>query len=356
MRKTIYVDNTLLSSLACSTRAILRHHHGLTGDGSQSQARLRAGTAGHAALEAWFRGESRAAALAAFEREYRAWSDENLALESPVAFENVNEILGAWLTDHPRESLPIVCKPDNIEVGFQLPLSITCVCGHAEARHRNGGVCGVTGARDSRDSVVACSCTRYAPEFVFCGRLDAWGEARDGSGELWALDHKLTGWLNDEYMASYRLAAQMRGYVWALQQTLGRPVAGFIVNGIQAFRRLPYDFGRRCAKHQVKYGECRLLHVVAELRPFRVTQAELKTWHANALALARRYRELCERYPNMASDLAAVPMEGTFTRACKWCEFAEFCEAGRPVEWASSVLRYDPWRPFPDDEAASDKT
>ena len=52
--EVLYCDNSLLTSVACSTEAVLRHVHGLTT--SEERAYLKAGTAGHAALAKWFAG------------------------------------------------------------------------------------------------------------------------------------------------------------------------------------------------------------------------------------------------------------------------------------------------------------
>jgi len=66
---TLYIDNTIMQSVAnCSTLTVARH--GLHMTNPERQGPLNAGTAVHAALEVWFKGDSVKKALAAFDEAY----------------------------------------------------------------------------------------------------------------------------------------------------------------------------------------------------------------------------------------------------------------------------------------------
>lgn len=336
---TFYCDNTLFSSTVCQTRAIMRHHHGFTTSSTRGSAKLLAGSAGHKAMEPWLRGEGVEAALQVFEAEYRPWSDEHLDFEDACAWQNCADVLQGWFDDHPRQRFPLIVEPENIEVGFQVPLVDECAtCGYTEHLHPTAA------------TLNKPSCSKYVPAFVFYGRLDAFGRRRD-DGRLFALDHKFTTRVTDDYMDQYRMDSQMSGYVWGAQQSLGEEVAGVYINAVQMFTRLPYALERRCATHTVKTKECRLLHTNYQLQPYTRTPEQLADWHTTAVALARDFKQLCQTYPDLA-DVPKLRMEGTFHKECRWCEFKQWCEAGRNVDYAPSVLEYSPWAPFdPEAEA-----
>lgn len=309
-RKTIYVDNTLLSSLVCSTKAVVRHHLGFTVNGER--AKLYAGKAGHAAVEHWLKGGTAEEALAIFEAQYGRWAGENMPLDSALSQANTTDVLRYWLEEHRPNELPLIVEPGFVEVGFQVPLGDETL--------------------DNGD-----------PAFVFYGRYDLFGKKRT-DGSLWVLDHKFTGRVDDDYLDGYTMDSQISGYVWAAQQTFGHEVEGAYVNAIQMFKNLPRELERKCYIHKVPYGDCRPLHVVSKCQPYSRTTEQLDEWLATALALARRYRALTEHVPSLA-DARRLAMEGTFNKECRWCYFKEWCEAGRP-EWAQGMLEYEPWAPF----------
>lgn len=330
-----FVDNTLLMAMACETKALLRHHHGLTG--RTESARLKAGSAGHEALADWLRGADVKTCMETLDREYGLWAEENIDLDDPLCYTNVATILKFWLEDHPLQQWPLIVKPEHVEIGFQVPLVDECVCGYKEGQH----------------NPYSSRCPEYRPAFIFYGRLDALGTRRS-DGRLFVIDHKLTGRCDDKFMDKFRLESQMSGYVWAARQT-GFDAAGAYVNGIEALwwlagLRTPQ---KKCYKHSVPYEDCMTLHVKQQLQPFDRGPEALEGWHRTAVALARRYRELCRRLPAM-EDLHDALQEGMFWRECQWCEFKDFCESQRPLQYAHSVLRHEPWAPFEQEGEAND--
>ena len=95
----------------------------------------------------------------------------------------------------------------------------------------------------------------------------------------------------------------------------------------------------KCRTHGVAYSECRLHHCSRQLVPLTLMPEDLVLWKRNAVGLAARYawyvREYGERGVGAVSQM---PMEGTFSAGCKWCEFKRFCLSGRRPELVESML------------------
>lgn len=318
MSNIIYTDNSKFSSMICDTKALLRHHHGLAAVGDEP-AYFTAGRAAHESHAVWLRGGSPEEALAKFRADYAGVAPADPS--DRLSYENTSTILRAWYETHPREMLPFaVERPEHVEVGFQVPL-----------------------AEDD------------GTQFVFYGRADAIVRCKR-TGRWMVLDHKHPGWVRSvpggrSYFDAFRNDSQMSGYVWAAQQTLGEPVAGIWINAIE-FSRLPgsTEPNTKCRTHGLRYAECRTEHVHSEMREFTRTPGQLAAWHTNAVALAKRYAALTREYPALA-DVKRAGQQGTFYHACVNCDFAAFCEAERPVQWADGMLASRPWRPFAEGES-----
>ena len=313
----LYVDNSLLTSLVCSTRSVLRHVHGYTSQ--EEQANLFSGRANHNWMAAWFKGRARLRADTEFNIEYKSWADENLPLDHRLGYENLTKIHTAWDDTHKLLDMPYSASSDHIEVAFSYPLT------------DDGSI-------------------------EYTGRMDLIVDSLTGP-QIYPEDHKFTGrlapWLKDQY----RLDSGLTGYVWACGQYVGDPrlVPGVLVNVIET-SKLP-DSDKMCKGsagqpgHGVKYSECSLLHAKMELMgPFARTPAAIAEWKKSAIHLAKRYRELLIKYSDI-QDLHYVRMQGTFANACGFCDFQNFCITGRPIEHIDSMLKYEPWSPF--DEAHS---
>lgn len=318
---TCFVDNTALSAVAsCSTKALLRHGFGYT---TVSEApKLLAGRAGHAAGEHWLKGGTVDEALAIFWEQYGKWAEETLPRENakgyinPLGWQSTSEILRYWLEENRPETLPLIIKPEMVEVGFQLPLTNETV-------------------RSPKDG-------KLHPKFISYGRLDAFG-ARRTDRSLWGQDFKFTTRVDDGYMDQFCIDSQISNYTWATRRTLGTNVRGLYIIAIQLFFSLPQS-NRKCTTHQVSYEDCRSLHVVSRIESFTRTEEQLEEWWKTAVHLARRYRDLCERFPRL-EDIHRVRQQGMFHKECRWCHFKDWCESGRPT-WAQGVLVHDPWQPF----------
>jgi len=314
---TTTIDNTILKATTrCHTEAVLRHVHGLTTE--EKSAALAAGTAAHEALALWLGGVGRGGALAALNASYAATAERvaTLIAADPRSEkwlgrfrgENIAAIMERYFETNPVERLPFVAEPELVEIAFEVPLD-------------------------------------EAGEFTFTGRLDAIVRER-ASGQLYVLDHKTTGQIDVKWGAMFRLDSQMSGYVWAAEQTLGERVAGVYINAIE-FSKLPGS-DRKCTAHGVVYAECGPEHAKFELLQFDRAPWQLAAWHQTALNKAREFAGLQTTHAGHRDRLTQADMQGTFHSACKFCQFNEFCAAGRPVHALDTLFVYKPWSPLPE--------
>jgi hypothetical protein len=336
---TVYVDNTTLRAVqACESEAALRYvlGYGMPGD----QHPLECGTAIHEVLADYFRGKPASYCLRKYELLYRGYAEEAGLEQSdnPMArlgWQNTSLILDEWFATHPLRGFPFRVHPNMVEVGFEYPLDDECVCGHREAKHDAQRGCAYRGR---------CGCTAYRPAFVLWGRLDAIVQSEHDRA-LYVLDHKTTGRISPYWVEKFRNDSQMCGYVWAAQKTLGQPVTGIYINAIE-LSKLPDDPVRKCRAHGTVYAECGRHHMRSELLIFTRSPDQLEEWRLTALKLARQYRDLLRSIPDLRTALTKTRMEGTFTGACGFCTFAPFCQAGRPLQYADTMLIQAPWRPY----------
>lgn len=329
---TIYVSqNTLRAVARCDTETALRYALDLTIMSDEAPA-LECGNAVHEVLADWFKGADMVYCLTKFELLYHGVSEEmGLGASTHpfhrLCYENVDKILREWFETHPMHGFPFGVNPKLVEVAFQIPLVDECVCGVVESgrAHKPGGSCG-----------------NYRPAFVFRGRLDAIVQSQHDNA-LYVLDHKTAGRMTSYWSEGFRNDSQMSGYVWAAQKTLGQPVVGVYINGIET-SKLPSDPVRKCRDHGVVYAECGPRHMKSTLLLISRSPDQIEEWHASAVALARRYREILRTVPDIKS-LTSVRMTGTFHGACSFCTFNPFCAANRPLEYAGTMLTK---RPAPD--------
>lgn len=300
-------DNSLLKDTICTTRALLRHHHGYTS--REDSAALKAGSAAHAALAAYLDPQGlgtdiAAFALDVFKREYAAWSRANVDPGNRLSYENTSRILAAWFDAHPIDSFPFRVR--HVEIGFTMPLT---------------------------------------DWLTICGRLD--GEVEMLSDKsIFVLEWKTTGNITPWWLADFRMSSQLSTYISGLREHLGGArVAGGILGAIE-FSKIPGS-ASRCREHGTPYSECGVQHVVKRAQMVSVERqpAQLTQWRRDAIRAARRYADACETYSELG-DLRHAPMEGTFYNGCSNCAFKDFCEAGRPIELIDSMLVHDPWNPL----------
>lgn len=329
----LYIDNSTLGTVACSTLALVQY--GLGYRSREEAAYLQAGTAGHAAMEAFFTGQGVDAAMDAFRAEYEEYAAANVINpEDRLTFENTSTILQRWLDTHRLDdngwlsllnadgvwvATGIRFRPELVEIGFAYVLS------------------------DEGD-------------IVFTGRMDAIVE--NAQGEWYTWENKFPGRIDAQWLREFQFGSQLSGYEWAAQQHTARRVVGGYLNAVE-FSKLPGST-RRCQAHGTQYAECGPLHAKYELATTQRTPAQLTEWKKTALHLARRYRDLLLKYgvwrdgvllaepaEDALAQIAKVRTQGTFLyRMCGNCGLRDWCHAGRDPKRAASELQLKPWAPF----------
>lgn len=300
----VYVDNTILTAVAgCDTRAVMRHVLDLTSP--EDSALLKSGQDCHSAMEHFFKGGTAQEALAIFDAKYTDWATEHVPPGDRLEWLNVRRVLELWMEDHPLSSLPYrVPGNEFVEVGFQHPLD------------DNGDI-------------------------ILTGRMDA--IVIDAEGDMAPLDHKFTGQISARWTKKFRVASQMTGYLWIASQHVGKTLHKAYINGIE-LSKLPVS-ERKCRLHSVPYNECQRMHRNEQLVMINRTDAQLEEWRKSAIHLAKRFIELKDRFSDPAL-LHNVRQQGTFNDGCSWCQFFEFCAAGRPSRVLDQLFVVQPWSPL----------
>lgn len=328
------LDNSTLSATrTCATLAATRYGLGLT-TGEES-APMRAGTAVHAGVAAYFQsGGDVDAAVDAFRLSYVEWASSRVPPDDRLGVENIVKILKRWCWAHPLDGLPFVVDPTLVEVGAQALLTDegTCLCGHPERLHNL--------ARTEECLQAGCACREYTV-VIFQGRLDSVPQGRDG--RWYVADVKTTATIRADWLKAFELASQITGYCWLVRETVKKPVEGAFIQAIE-LGLLPGST-RKCTAHKMLYSECSAAHANYKTVYTGREPWQLVEWRQAALVNARRYAEIRRLVPTI-SDIQAVRAEGMWTGACARCELFPWCKAGRTPDMARAILTYQPWVPF----------
>ena len=305
-------SSSLSTTSRCTLMAALRYAHRVLG-GDKSAA-LVLGDLGHQILYHHFSGASYEHCMAEF---YTLW--ESLNIESAVQAsspddrdrcqrENVRIILVQYLQTRTLQQFPYLVPTGCLEWRRVVPLD-------------------------------------PAGEFLLEVVLDAIIQDRT-SGALYIMDHKFTRKLSEWWINKWKLEAQISAYITAakkLPELAQFNIAGFFINGIElsllpGFRS---SGSRKCMRHKVAYDECRHLHCNYQLVGTHREPWALQAWYNTAMQQAQKLRWIVQNY----STVDAIPyiaMEGTMNGSCMFCDYAEFCAAGRPLNWIGTVLAYQP--------------
>lgn len=289
----VRVRNSSLKSIAsCNTQAHLKYVLGLETKG-EAHAR-QVGTAIHEAIADSFRGKSLEACFETFKREF----PKSAPKDDRLGFENVSVIFSHWLESNPPGIFPFSTAPDWIELWVEKILSV------------EKGI-------------------------ILTAQIDML--ARDPrTGGLYVIDHKTTGKVTDWWLKQWRLSSSLTGYYWIAQRLFpGQLVQGVSINAIE----LPKlsEPGKKCKKHGVDYKECRHLHPNHTRFVLQRTPALIEEWERSALWLGTRMRDLYDSY-NSIEAIPYIRQQGMFSGGCTFCDYAEFCAAGRPLDWIGSEL------------------
>jgi len=309
------VDNSMLSALfTCTTKAWVRYGQHLTT--TDQRAELLSGQAGHAALAMYHTTGDRIRALMAYDDLYRAWGSSNVDPNERLSYHNTYTILKQFLQNHPIHNgvhdRSWMYQPITglVEVPFEVALD------------------------DHGD-------------FLFIGRIDVVGQYNQ---HYIVNENKFTGRIAEDWKRTFRNDSQLSGYFYGCKyglvggQSLNLPIMGGFVTAIQ-LSKLPSDPVRRCKDHGVKYSECSVQHAKWEIfGPLPREESMIHSWRADALAGAKRLKAIFEEAPNL-SDVNRIAQEGTFTRACRWCELQAVCETGRQPHGLLGKLIVSKWDP-----------
>lgn len=107
------------------------------------------------------------------------------------------------------------------------------------------------------------------------GRIDMIVEHE---GRLYLVDHKTTSMMGPTYFREFELSSQFRGYTWAAQQLLGRPIAGAIINALGI--RKPTKTGKA---------------IEFERKTITFTPEALSEWQADTLHIVTDFIEMTRR-------------------------------------------------------------
>ncbi len=299
---TLVVDNSTLSAVAtCTTKALMEFQFHYRSPDAKIEAEC--GKGGHKALAKWFAGYSKQDSIEAFLQHYRAISEEFVATDSGWDWSNAKEIIEYWMDTHSVESFPFEVLTDQIESGTTVPLA---------------------------DGV----------EFYALVDMAVVDKATRGQ---YPLDHKFRGQISPWWLVQFRMCSQFTGYVWALGVANKVTVPGIYLNAIQT-KRLP-SAAKRCGVHGVKYTECRLQHTKFHLGVTQRTPEVTYEWHKMAIQLAN-YWGVWKQAVTDIGQIQAAPMEGVFNNGCTFCQFKNFCQAGRPSNLAEGMYEKAVWRPW----------
>jgi len=269
------------------------------------------GQAFHAACREHLQGQSVAKSMAAFDTIYKDWAQLHVSVEDRMNWANVSAITKRFMEAHAVEGQAVKEWPftiERVEIPFEILLT------------KVDGV-----------------------EVLFVGRIDVLAKYL---GYYVIVDHKTTGFLNDQWRQQWSMDGQMTGYCWAASQLFG-PVIGAFINGVQ-FSKLP-DSDKRCSDHGMKYRECKLAHAKWELVGLLERNAAMiENWHADAVSMATTLYKMASTIgDDLDTYIEGLAQEGVWTGECRWCEFRKpACEIGRAPGVVRAALEFAPWNPL----------
>lgn len=306
---TLYINNSLLSMLnRCETETWVRWGRELVMREQQGVGPREVGSVLHVIFEAYFNGFSKTECMLQLDQAWTNVIGTELPKQERLYQSNVSRVVAHWLDAmalRPRDWTVIAT-----EKLFEVPLG-----------------------------------TINGEEVIYYGTPDMLIEWK---GDLWVVDNKTTGSIDEDWAQSWQMSAQLQGYVWGYRAQ-GYKVKGAFVNGLEVNRLPPWDgnMEKKCSTHKLKYKECQAAHIRHQwVGPLWWSEARLYKWHADAVRQIRQLQWLRD-----TDDVPAVKMDGQF----KWpgcnggrgrpsCQYRGWCQANRPVEGLTQLMIPKPWR------------
>lgn len=157
---------------------------------------------------------------------------------------------------------------------------------------------------------------------IYCGRFDMIGVYND---LLWVVDDKTATQLGSSWDKSWRLKAQLTGYVFAARQ-YGFPVEGAIVRGCSFLKTGAYGFSE-----PILYkGDWNVERWWIQL-------------HRDLARMVQCWQDRDNDFPLGYWDFNFDHSCSTFGQACP---FTNLCDVKNPEEWAKTDFEYRKWNPM----------
>lgn len=156
---------------------------------------------------------------------------------------------------------------------------------------------------------------------VYTGKIDA---VLEEAGNLFVDDNKTTSRGGQEFLDYFNLSFQTRGYCWAVQKILNRPVIGAIVNAIIWRKETKTGKGTEFQRPTYFYS-----------------QDSLSEWEDSMKAH-------CETIVSMLVRGYFPQTSLSFRSPCSWCDYQDNCrlpQAQRAGDLASNLYRDVTWNP-----------
>ena len=297
------VYNSRLSAMAtCETQALMQYVYDF--QKAEESVAAECGKAAHVALAHHFAGGAMGDCLDAFEREYRELSEKEVATDDRLDWRNVRDVLQRYIETHSVERFPF----EPIVEGIETPVMVPLIDGEVE----------------------------------FYALIDL--PSRDkATGGRYPVDHKTTGRITSWWAKKFHLSSQMTGYMYAESVHSGEAVPGAFINAIE-LGKLP-TAKTKCRVHKVPYYECRLEHTKFELFVVNRTPPAMEQWLKDAKVLAMKFKTMALALPKVEM-IGFAKQQGVFNNGCTFCDFKDFCAAGRPPEMAASMFIKKRWAPW----------
>ena len=291
-----------MATAKCTTQTAVEFVHGY--QGRDEPAPRKCGKDIHTSLAAYFRTHNAKHAMKVLEAEYKEFAEQNVPPGDRLSWGNVEVIMGEYYRTHGIDKFPFEPVEGSAETAITAMLT---------------------------DEVE-----------LWC-MLDLLTREKQ-VGMLYPLDHKTTGKITSWWTKQFRLGSQFTGYTWAAAKKTGEVVPGMYVNAIE-IGLLPQS-KNKCRTHGVPYPECKQYHTKWELLVTTRSPEAINAWLQDARALAKRFQMIQQGFGGSMELVQYAPQEGKFNGSCTFCQFRDFCDAGRRPELVNQMLVHAPWEPW----------
>lgn len=291
----LYVDNSMLMMWgSCQRKEHLRYNLGMTTRKDPNAPMF--GTAGHAALAAYYEGASVPDCIEAFVAIAKSdVSTLPIRTDEPDGNRSVERGLQVLNEYFKRYGRPEPWEIVATEVGFAVSLSVD-------------------------------------PPIIYRGRIDLLVKEH-GSTDLTVIDHKFTSALGPKFMDKLRPNDAITGYCWSVEQTLERPTHRAMLNVIGVLK-----------------SEIRFARGVTHRN-----EADFTEWRDRTLRKARALYYQIERTQKLKEESEFRMFEKNTDQCGSYggCLFQPICklpDASSYDEAREALLRADfairPWKPY----------